>query len=492
MMGLQTGSVFASNYEIVQQISAGGMGVVYEVVHLGTRRRRALKIMLPHIVSDPRMRERFSLEATVAADIQSEHITEVFDAGIDPETKCPYLVMELLRGEDLGARLKRAERFTAEETVALMEQAARALEKTHERGIIHRDLKPDNLFVTRRDDGAACLKILDFGIAKVINQEMTGPQATTSTFGTPYYMAREQITGESALIGPSSDLYAVAHIVFSMLTGAPYFQEEAQANGGNVLAVLLAVGKGASEAATTRALRRGVELPSSFDGWFARATALFPRDRYQSARAMMDDLRSILREPLKIVGPNNLVKPSGPGQSGNAGSASAGNASAGSASAGSASAGSGSVAARGVGSQSVPELLHDTGGPQSLTSRAQSNEPKKGSRAPLFIGLAVLLGASLGLGAWRFSGGGRAATPTAPESRLEAKDASTPSASSKNAEPPTVTVSADPASSASVAVASASVGIPTTGTAAHPPTTQRPKPVVGSSKPPSGEVWETR
>ncbi len=89
MMPLRAGSVFARVYEIVRPISAGGMGIVYEVVHLGTRRRRALKVMLAHIVSDPRMRERFSLESVVTADIESENLTEIFDTLTGTTRKVP-------------------------------------------------------------------------------------------------------------------------------------------------------------------------------------------------------------------------------------------------------------------------------------------------------------------------------------------------------------------------------------------------------------------
>ena len=138
MTPLKPGSVFGGVYEIVRPISAGGMGIVYEVIHRQTMRRRALKIMLAHIIDDPVMRARFSQEAVVAAGVRSEHITEVFDAGIDAESTCPYLVAGLLDGEDLNARLKRHERYSLEETVEFLAQTARALAKTHEQGIIHR------------------------------------------------------------------------------------------------------------------------------------------------------------------------------------------------------------------------------------------------------------------------------------------------------------------------------------------------------------------
>src|SRR5260221_10872929 len=95
---LSPGSVFHGRYEIVRCINAGGMGAVYEVIHLETRRRRALKTMLPSIVADPDLRARFRREATVTADVESEHIVEVFDAGVDADTDMPFLVMELLKG----------------------------------------------------------------------------------------------------------------------------------------------------------------------------------------------------------------------------------------------------------------------------------------------------------------------------------------------------------------------------------------------------------
>ncbi len=296
MMVLKPGSVFAERYEIVRVVSAGGMGIVYEVLHRETKRRRALKVMLPHVVTDPEMRARFALEAVVTADIESEHLVEVFDAGIDAETDCPYLVMELLRGEDLGSRLRRGERSSPAELVALLEQAALALEKTHAAGIVHRDLKPENLFMTKRDDGSPRLKILDFGIAKVVRVTAPDPKSTTKTFGTPYYMAREQVTGEAQLIGPSSDTYALAQIAYALLVGRPYFDDDLGGDERNILALLLAVGKGPSEPASVRAARRGIELPPGFDKWFARATNIQPRARFDSAKALVSELAAVLRD----------------------------------------------------------------------------------------------------------------------------------------------------------------------------------------------------
>src|SRR4051812_166825 len=157
---LRAGEVFDDAYRVVRRIKAGGMGAIYEVVHLGTRRRRALKVLLPALVADAAQRERFTREATVTAEVKSEHLVEVFDAGIDAATEMPFLVMELLQGEDLGELLARRGRLEPGEVVDLLGQAARALDKTHAAGVVHRDLKPGNVFVSRRDDGSPWVKLL--------------------------------------------------------------------------------------------------------------------------------------------------------------------------------------------------------------------------------------------------------------------------------------------------------------------------------------------
>src|SRR5262249_20307572 len=149
-------------------IASGGMGAVYEVVHLETNRRRALKVMLPHVIESDDLRERFRLEARVAAEIESEFIVDVFDAGYDLATRMPYLVMELLRGEELGTRLKRLRRLDPAEVVTIVHQTSLALDKTHRASIVHRDLKPQNLFLCEREDGPPRIKVLDFGVAKIV------------------------------------------------------------------------------------------------------------------------------------------------------------------------------------------------------------------------------------------------------------------------------------------------------------------------------------
>lgn len=289
---LVEGSVFADRYRIVRCIAAGGMGAVYEVMHLETNRRRALKVMHPHFLQSDELRDRFRQEARVAADIESEFIVDVFDAGVDAATQMPFLVMELLRGDELGRLLRERGPFAPAEVVTYLHQAALALDKTHRAHIVHRDLKPENLFLTHREDGAPRIKVLDFGIAKVVAESGTQANATRS-LGTPLYMAPEQFRQGHKVL-PATDLYALAMVAYTLLVGKAYWNDEAQGCGGNVFAFANAVMNGPMEHPTARARRSGVMLPPAFDVWFAKAAAFMPEDRFPSASAMVAGLAEAL------------------------------------------------------------------------------------------------------------------------------------------------------------------------------------------------------
>ncbi len=294
---LKAGTTFAGRYEIIRIISAGGMGAVYEVIHLETRRRRALKVMLPSALADDDMRARFRREASVTATVESEHIVEVFDAGVEAETGSPFLVMELLRGEDLGTRIRDKGRMQPSEVIEAFTQIARGLDRTHEAGIVHRDLKPENVFLTKRDDGNLRVKILDFGIAKLVSRTQG---KSTRSLGTPLFMAPEQISGVSSDIGPAADLYALAHLAFDVLVGKPYFFPEGEA-ADNVLSLLFHIAKGATDPAGVRAAQLGVSLPPGFDAWFRRAAHLDPRERFTSAGEMVRALTTALEGGVAAV-----------------------------------------------------------------------------------------------------------------------------------------------------------------------------------------------
>ena len=278
---LTIGSNFAERYRVERCLAQGGMGEVYEVTHLETQRRRALKIMHAHVLlgdDSAELRERFRREAQIAAQVESEFIVDVFDAGIDEATGQPFLVMELLRGEELGVRLKRLGRIAPDEAAIYLHQTALALDKTHKASIVHRDIKPGNIFITEREDGQPWIKVLDFGIAKIVAESTAG--TATTALGTPLYMAPEQFNPHARLT-PAADIYALGMVAYTLLTGRSYWAPEAKAGGVFALAAVAALGP--REAASVRAAARGVTLPPGFNAWFARITACDPTQRFESA-----------------------------------------------------------------------------------------------------------------------------------------------------------------------------------------------------------------
>jgi len=287
---LAAGTLFHERYHVVRCINAGSMGAVYEVLDKATDTPRALKVMLPSIVEDPDLRDRFVREAKITGAIESDHIVRVSDAGIEAETGAPFLVMDLLRGEELGKLVRNRSALSPTEVVTYLSQVALALDKTHARGIIHRDLKPENMFVTQRDDGSPCVKILDFGIAKVVVDSNHLADATRP-MGTPLYMAPEQIRGDPQ-IGAATDIHALGHIAYTLLVGEPYWAEDA--NRLTLFSLMNRIMEGVAEAPTARALRRrGVTLPLEFNAWMMKAVAYDPADRFERASAAVADLRSI-------------------------------------------------------------------------------------------------------------------------------------------------------------------------------------------------------
>jgi serine/threonine-protein kinase len=287
---LASQSVFAGRYRVLRRIAAGGMGAVFEVVHVETQRRRALKVMLPELLANRQLRERFQMEARITANVESEYIVDVFDAGIDDATGMPFLVMELLNGEDLAKVLERAGRLGSEQVVTYLRQIASALDKTHAAGIVHRDLKPENLFLTHREDGTPRVKILDFGISKVVTEAGTGANNTRG-LGTPLYMAPEQVLAQT--ISPATDLYALGLIAYTLLVGLPYWQSEAE-TFDNPISFVVHTSKGATDSAVRRAALVGHSFPPAFDAWFRRATNLDTGARFRSAAELVGALAESL------------------------------------------------------------------------------------------------------------------------------------------------------------------------------------------------------
>ena len=186
------GSVVADKYRIDRLIGRGGMGAVFQATNLTIGKRVALKFLDRDATRDRDAFERFQREALAASVVESAHIVHLFDSGTNDDGR-PFLVMELLTGEDLRSRLRRETKLPIEASVVLAKQVLRALVRAHAAGLVHRDLKPDNLFLCERDDGALFVKIVDFGISKLLATSTLDTLTRRGTvLGTAYYMAPEQ------------------------------------------------------------------------------------------------------------------------------------------------------------------------------------------------------------------------------------------------------------------------------------------------------------
>src|SRR5581483_11923997 len=216
------GTIVASRYRVERLLGAGGMGAVYAGEHLTTGRKVALKFVDREVAESDLAIARFSREVRAMTAIESEHIPGVLDAGTHDDGR-PFLVLDLLRGEDLGARISRERRLSVKDTLAVTAQILRGLSHAHAAGVIHRDLKPDNVFLVSRPRGLL-VKILDFGVSKFQPLTRTTlPLALTQrgvVLGTPFYIAPEQARSD-ADVDERADLYSVGAIAFECLAGRP-------------------------------------------------------------------------------------------------------------------------------------------------------------------------------------------------------------------------------------------------------------------------------
>ncbi|WP_437519844.1 serine/threonine-protein kinase [Sorangium sp. So ce726] len=219
---VRPGQVIAEKYRVERVIGAGGMGVVVAATHLQLEERVAIKLLLPEAAKSRTLAERFVREARAAVKVKSEHVARVTDVGtLDSGT--PYMVMEYLSGSDLADALRAGGPMTPQAAVEYVLQACEALAEAHAAGIIHRDLKPANLFLTRRADSSPCVKVLDFGISKVVSGG-SDPRITDTKaiMGSPLYMSPEQLKS-SRDVDARTDIWSLGVILFELLTGAPPF-----------------------------------------------------------------------------------------------------------------------------------------------------------------------------------------------------------------------------------------------------------------------------
>jgi serine/threonine-protein kinase len=284
MVAIRSGAVVAGKYRLEALLASGGMGSVWSAQHLTLDTRVALKFIGPEVAGLDEARMRFEREAKVAAMLVSPHIVQIYDYGIDGDV--PFLVMELLEGEDLGARLARRGKLSMEETVAIISSVARALRRAAAAGIVHRDLKPGNIFLARvGDDDEELVKVLDFGVAKAPLQLTDEATRSGMLVGSPRYMSPEQVRG-SRLVDHRSDLWSLGVITYRAITGQLPFQ-------GNDVADLIV------KICTERALppsQIDASLGPEIDAFFERALARDPDSRFQTARELTVALASAAGE----------------------------------------------------------------------------------------------------------------------------------------------------------------------------------------------------
>jgi len=291
----QVGDRVNGKYELLRRIGAGGMGDVFEAVHGAIGKRVAIKCLHPELTKDATILARFRREAEAAAAVGHRGIVEVFDVGTS-EDGAPYLVMEMLQGHSLGALLDARGRLEVAEAAYVVCQALSALSAAHEAGIVHRDLKPDNIFVVDTGTPLAAVKLLDFGISRIIGgqgvESVTRVTEAGAAIGTPAYMSPEQCRGELD-IDHRTDLYAMGVVLYRCVTGVSPFE----APNYNALMQRII----SAPPTAPRAVRP--EVPEGLERAILRAMAKDRAERQADAATMLAEVLPFVDERAAIAIP---------------------------------------------------------------------------------------------------------------------------------------------------------------------------------------------
>jgi serine/threonine-protein kinase len=266
------------------------MGAVYEARHTGTGRKVALKVIVPEaLASGVDVLARFHREALAAGSIDSPHVVQVLDSGVDPARGCLYMVMEMLSGEDVSELCSRLGALPPDLVLRIVAQACAGLQRAHETGVIHRDVKSANVYLARREGGERVVKLLDFGLAKVKRDQLApgaqhGLTRTGTILGSPLYMSPEQARGSKS-VDARSDVFSLGVLMYEALTGTV-----PNALCTSIADLILAVTARRSGPVQDRA----PWVPPDVAAIVHKALALHPHERHQSAGEMHAAITALL------------------------------------------------------------------------------------------------------------------------------------------------------------------------------------------------------
>ncbi|HEU4410421.1 MAG TPA: protein kinase [Polyangiaceae bacterium] len=272
------GDAIAGKYRLTRELGRGGMGAVYEALHLRLGQKVAIKVVLPEVAARPELAYRFENEARAAARLHGPHTARVFDVDVTPDG-LPYIVMELLEGHSLRDELRLRGPLPVDEAVRFVRQACEGVDEAHRAGVVHRDLKPANLFLSV-EGGRRLVKVVDFGIAKASDFVDHGYHtATGAPLGTYRYMSPEQAQSPRS-VDARTDVWSLGVVLYQLLTGKTPF------NGEGAAGIVYAIATQAPP--PLRAARR--DVPEALAAVVERALTKAREDRYQTVRELSDAL----------------------------------------------------------------------------------------------------------------------------------------------------------------------------------------------------------
>ena len=278
------GSVLDGRYRIDSVLGKGGMGRVYKGEHTGIGKAVAIKVLHAKLGGSREATQRFQREALASGRLDHPNIVGVSDFGV-LEDGSLFLVMEALEGETLGKRLEREKRIPWPEAVQIISSVLAALRHAHAKNVVHRDIKPDNIFLANKD-GDRVVKILDFGIAKLVAGDANDPASTRAglTVGTPAYLSPEQAVGGE--IKPATDLYSLSIVFFEMLTGRPPYEDT------DPLAMLTA--HVSRDVPAFAEVAPDLQVPPGLEAVIGKGLAKLSDERFPSANEYADALGQVL------------------------------------------------------------------------------------------------------------------------------------------------------------------------------------------------------